>query len=969
MPNTNSLNFHLGPDIFVTARMGVGANVSDTFRLRIPAQGLGYSTYRGPIAADQNIRPASEPLSDFSSSRITVGGDNIPPSLTFQTPSGGNTRAQAEIIEGRIEYDFEVRFLFNDPDNAASVDFYWDTDRIGLDGDPIPPVEGETTTNIIDNDGQRAYSFIFRFPEELARKTIGEAYIYGIVRDEVNPAQAIYAPAAIILDATSRIEAPGVVDFLIADNLGQIFGTGGANINIPEYRQTTNIIRDVELTPSELGALFLHGYGDVVLRGDPGVWADFVKTSESVEFPEGGSVNFGMDIARDVEADWEGDRYFILDGMGGVHCVGAASPFTLTGLPASVNDIYRDMELTATSEGLEVLSGFGGIYPLGDGNRFTNVPSFGIDIARDMALTPTGAYILDAYGGIYNVGAAPEIDSSTSITMYPGSDVYRAIEYLTGGVGLLVMDREGQVFAVGDILLGPNPVSEGTISLPDTVNEGDPVVFTSPLNVVTGEQKGAFIDLEFAQGGEISEQVKGDILNPIEGLTDAITREDLSTMLDYLCSDFEDEQGHGRTEFATIWQAFFNHYRVLSCSLNDDSVVVTESTTADNTYIVSASMSVFTMDPVLQVMAPADDPFTLEASTGGGLNDGEIFTLGPVQVDQVARFWETDDGRGWRLRIVDDDYTDGSIDYADPVLDERYYTKTRARSTREGEGVIYLNEEDQASKGSSQNSTYFFQFLEQVEGHVSTDSPVGGWTHPVLYLLWFNAGGGDEGGGGTIPTSIFQVLVEFTVYVDPVTQIACISGGERAVFSLLSTIQGSLGAVGQTDSIDTQLDNPIGWRFFNKLGITVEADRDLVYDSHMTAADGGGATESVVLSVPDTSSSAFLINLTDAWEAGDLPFDALPLDPDLDIHDTKGDLMIPGYNYWNRTATVQPGDDVLITFRADEQGGVTDRLYFAVIHMININPSGTNNSYTNLAFTWRYQPATDFILNFNAFKK
>ncbi len=970
IPNNDTATFLQGPDFFITARVGTGANIGDSFRMRIPAQGLKYSFYRSANPYTENIRSASVPLGDFSSSNLNVGGDNIPPSLTFIRPSGADSRAQAVIEDGRVTYDFEVQFLFSDPDNAASVDFYWDTDRIGLDGDPIPPVEGETTTNIIDNDGRRPYSFTFRFPEELARKTIGEAYIYGIVRDEVNPAQAIYAPAAIILDATSRIEAPGVVDFLIADNLGQIFGTGSANINIPEYRQSTNSIRDVELTPSELGALYLHGFGDVVLRGDPGVWAKFVRTSESVVFPEGGSINFGMDIARDVEAHWDGNRYYILDGMGGVHCVGAPATFTLTGIPASVDDIYRDMELTATNEGLEILSGFGGVYPLGDGPRFTNVPSFGLDIARDMALTPTGAYILDAYGGIYNIGLAPAIDSSTSVIMYPGSDVYRAIEYLTGGVGLLVMDREGQVFAVGDILLGPNPVPAGTVGMPDALNVGDPITFTPPLNVVTGESPGAFIDLEFAQAGEISKQVQGNIMNPLEGLCHAVSREDLTAMLGYLRPDFLDEQGHDRSDFAAVWQAFFNHYRVISCSINEDSVTITQSNTAANTYIVSASASIFTMDPILSVFAPADDPLTLENADSTDTDAGEVFTVGPVQIDQVARFWETDDGRGWRLRIIDDDYTNGVIDRADPVLDERYFTKTRARTKREGEGVIYLNEEDQVSKGSSQNSTYILHFLEQVEGHASSvGGPIGGWFHPVLYFLWFNpVEAGEQGVSGTIPTSIFRVFVEFTVYVDPVTQIASISGGTRAVWALLSTLQGGLGTVGQTESLQAQIDNPVGWRFFDKLGITVEAGRDLVYDSHLTAAEGGGATDTVVLNVPDISSSAYLINLREASDALAIPFGTLPLDDDLDIRDAQGNLILPDYRFWTRTTTVQPGDDVVVTFRADEQGGVTNRLNYAVIHVINVNGPINNNSYTNLAFTWRYRPATDFIPYFNAFK-
>ncbi len=410
--------------------------------------------------------------------------------------------------------------------------------------------------------------------------------------------------------------------------------------------------------------------------------------------------------------------------------------------------------------------------------------------------------------------------------------------------------------------------------------------------------------------------------------------------------------------------------------MDEDSVRISESNTEENTYIVSASITVYTMDPVLQVYAPSDDPTALEGTEttakAANLNTGEIFTLGPIQVDQVARYWETDDGRGWRLRIIEDDFTEGTIDYADKVLDERYFSKTRAKSKREGEGTVYLTEEDQAAKGSSQNSTYFFQFLEQVEGSfTSTTSSMGGWFHPVLYLLWFTPTTGDDEAtvGGTMPTSLFSVMAEFTVYVDPVTQASSISGGDRAVWSLLSTLSGSLGAIDQLGTVDAVVANPVGWRFFNDLGITVEAGRDLVYDSHMYATAGGSATDEVVLNIPDVSSSAYLINLREASDEETIPFGSLPLPDDLDIHDIEGNLILPDISQWTRTTTVQPGDDVVVTFRADEQGGVTDRLYYAVIHVLGVNGTGNNNTYTNMSFTWRYEPATDYITDFNAYKK
>lgn len=964
VPNNDTINPLRGTDIFFTARMGVGANVGDSFRMRLPANGLRYSYYRGANLANQDIRSASTPVGDFSSSRIRVGADNVPPSLNYIKPAGGNNRARAITRDGRIEYEFEVQFTFNDPDNDASVDFYWDTDRFGLDGQPIPQVAGESTINIIDNDGRRPYTFTFQFPEELARRPIGEAYIYGVVTDDVNPSRAIFAPAPIILDATSRLQAKGVTEFLIADNMGQIFGTGGANINIPEYRQSRNIIRDFELTPSERGGLFLNGYGDVVLRGDPGVWSPFVRTSESVTFPEGGSIALGGDYARDIEPDWRGNRYFLLDCFGGLYNVGKPSTFSLAGVvPLAMNDIYRDMELTATSGGLMVLRGDGAVFALGDAPRYTNAPSFGTDLARDMVIAPLGGYILNAYGHIFPLGQAPVVDTSTQVITYPGSDVYRAIEVIPGGGGLLVMDREGQVFPVGDLLLGPNPVPPGVVPPPGLLNPGDPIVFPLPPpapadnTVVTGERAGAFFELELAQSGQIPRQTQNNVEFSLESLCHAVSREDLAGMLNVLTADFLDEQGHDRDDFAAVWRAFFDHYRVLACDIDDASMTITRSNEEENTYIVSASWTIMTLDPVLQVMSPSDNPLDLETAE-------TLFTIGPVEMDQVARYFETDDGRGWRMTIIDDDYAEGIIDRADPILDERHFTRTRARSKREGEGYIFLNEEDQLSKGSSQNSSYIIRFVEEVEGHAPSGGPIGGWHAPVLYFLWFTPVDGGE--GGLIPVSTFRIPVEFKVRIDPITQVGSISGGERAVFGMFPTLVNPLGDVAQNSSINQIVDSPLGWRFFNQLGLTVDAGRTFVYDSHVTAS--GGGENQVTLDIPDINSSAYLVNLTDASDALAIPSGTLPLDEDLDLRDAQGKIVIPDFGFFQKSVTVQPGDYVLVTFRADEQGGVTDRLFYAVMHIIAINAPQTNNAFTNVIFTWRYEPTTDFIRGFNAFK-
>lgn len=981
IPNSNRIHELEGSDFFVTLRMGPDAITGQTFRARIPTDGFHFSLYRDSNVFSQNIQPRTAPPQDFNTFQIRVGSNNVPPTLSFVTPNNQNNQAGPVLNPKtkRVTFQFDVNFLFSDPDNTATVDFYYDDNNFGVDGKAITPVTGEITSNIRDNDGARPLTFKFEFPPDVANRQNASVFIYGIVTDDVNPARAVYSNAPIVLSATSRAEL-SLEEFIIADNLGQIFGTGGANINIPEYRQRTNSIRDIALTPDERGALFLTSFGDVVLRGDPDPWADFVRLSDSVTFPEGGSLNFGMDLARDIEPDWRRKRYFLLDGHGGVHRIGSASgEFDLSSVPPSMDDIYRDMEITPTGLGLEVMDGFGHITPLGDGLNLGGA-NFGMDIARDFALSPggNGAYILDAYGGLQTVGDATVFEP-TQVPFFPGSDIYRSVKVVPGGDGLLILDREGQVFPVGNVRLGPNPVPAGVITTPPGINPGDPIVFTPPDNVVTGELGGAFIDLEISQTSEVPQRTIDRIRATLDGLCSAIAHEDLARMLTFLTDGFVDEQGHHKDDFAAVWKAFFDQFRTVTCFFEPGgSLNVTRTSDAAETYIVSIIMEVVTLDPILRVLAPADDPTTLEpANSTNPINGGELFNFGPVLIDQAVRFWETDDGRGWRMRIISDDNIEGQLDRADRILTERYFTKSSSRTRHEGDGFVFFQEGDQLARSHSGN--YIVQFVEQVEGQANSSAgpggPTGGWNQPVVYSLWFNppsTGGGTGGTTAGIPISTFRNIVSFKVAIDPITRAAKIIGGSNAVFAMLSVQLDPLGPVTQNASLDAEVTSPVGWRFFNPLGVITDAGRDFVYDSHLIAT-GRDTPEMIVpavLTVPDQDSSAYLVNLTDASNFLELPPGSLPLKSDLRFpRQDIANPVFPDFSLFKKQITVFPGDYVLLTFRADEQPGVTDRLIYATLQIQAESFGGfDSNTFKNLVFTWRYKPDEDFITDFIPFK-
>ena len=1041
VPNSNAIPEFIGSDFFVAVRMGSGAISGDTFRMRIPENGLKYSFYQDPGTVGRSVRRGSVREFDFSSSQVRVGTGNVPPTLTFEQPGVGQSDATGVEVEGRLEFDFEVVFNFSDPDNDATVDFFYDGNNFGADGEPVPFIQNQQTANIVDNDGRETLRFTFRFPPDLANDENAEAFIYGVVTDDVNPRQAVYSNGSIVIEATERAKF-SIQDYIIADNIGQIFGTGGSNANIPDLRQTQNIIRDLELTPSERGALFLTGYGEVVMRGDPDPWSDFVRTSNSVTFPEGGAINLGMDLARDIVPDFRRNGYYLLDALGTVHAVGAVPPpeFPLIGAPSYSQDLARDMETTSTGLGLYILSGRGPVTAMGDARPIEGGPGdFGFDIARDIDLTRRGdgLYLLDGYGSIFPLGGAKPLDT-TQIPLFLGSDMYRAIETTPAGSGLLVMDREGQVFGAGQVFLGPNAVRAGTIPPPPGFRKGEFIDFSKvspPTNVVKGEVPGAFIDLETVGIGALADLV-GDTT-----ICQFVVREDLAGLLDFYETrnltvagvlekrGFLDDQGHDLDDVTANWKAFFDFYDVVACRIPSASLTVREDPQQrydqGDVLIMSGSWEILAFRPSLRLMAPDDDPAVWDHDNiydpDVTLDEiGEPFTFpdeGPLPFDQLIRFWEVGDGRGWHLKIIDDDNVEDQIDAADRVLAERDFFKMRQQRRREGSGSLFLSEED--DNRSSRNGQYIFQFIEMLEAP-ETD-PTGGWHGPLLFVQWYNEAEDEE---GRPPYVTFKIPFQFDILVDAVTGRSTIIGGECATFAMLPLRSEGLEYT-QDTTFDDNVAVPAGWRFFDALGVTIDPDLDTIYESHLFYGP-----DEETFTIPDTNSSAMVISLTSLLNVNTIritpnvvtlpedyvvplvPFssavgnnifrlnadgtvgrkielsDMIPLKESLML-DPKDMLRISFTDYTKDAAfderidlvdgegtvlaTAWP-DDFLVAFRKDDQRRFPQynkRLYYATFRVKNISPRDDEElvgDTANVIFTWHFDPDTNWI-PFNSFKK
>lgn len=985
VPNTNAHPRFSNADFFVALRMGPSATSGDAFRVRIPADGITYSTYRSTDLRAQDLRPGSFPPSDFNTHQIRVGTTNVPPTLVFNSPAT-TSEARAVLVEEplvpggpdfeRVEYEFEVRFTFNDPDNTAAVDFYYDTNNFGVDGQPIPFVDGQVTTNILDNDGDNQLTFLFRFPGELLTNPNVEVFIYGIVDDGINSPRAVYSNGSIRLPEEER-ERFQTEEFYLFDNLGQVFGTGGVNANIPDFRQPFNDIRDVELMPNDRGALFLKANGQVVLKGDADPWRNFVRTSNVVDFGRG-SVNFGMDLARDVEPDFYRNGMYILDAYGGVTALGADSNVFP---PASLNlsegrrfgmDMARDMELTPSGEGLLILDGYGATHAIGDAPRVGSQPYFGFDIARDLAMTPSGNgyYLLDGYGAIFSLGdAVPIGDEPGQISrqnvpyQFNGSDVYRAIEISPGNRGLLVMDRAGQVFPASDVLLGPQVIPPGVIPPPPGFRPGDRIDFSQRgpfANVVVSELSGAFIDLETVGFGF---QFRGNTV--LQKFETAICLQDLEQINRLYADNFLDDQGHNKAEVLELWKSFFDYYKVFGCRIPSGSLTVSEDPAVQNGLILSGSMEIFTLNPSVHVVGPADEPEELEDPGDDDEGAGELFTLGPIPFDQAVKFWEIADGRGWKMNIWDDDHVEGQIDSADRLLARRDFFKRNRDRSREGSGVVFLRKE---VTGNSRNSEYIVQFIEEVEAPISFPSghPEGGWLQPVVLFQMFL-----EDEEDTLPSSVFRIPLNLKVTITNSTTLdGIITGGSTASFGMIvARSDDELGdtAIGQIDSIDQVVQSPSGWRFFDPVGNVVDPGISNDFPSHLWLQED-------VMSVPDPLSSAFIVDLIQAaTDTADLSLQnfiqtELLVNNTLEVPPAIVQNLLPFYTFQKEVEEVAIGGVYLVTFRADENFGFRDRLYYATFQVISgfpiegdETPTVNNEPNRHIVIRWRFDPDTDFV--------
>jgi outer membrane protein assembly factor BamB len=235
---------------------------------------------------------------------------------------------------------------------------------------------------------------------------------------------------------------------------------GAAAITFQQgYWQGWDIAKGVAQRGDSRSGYVLDGYGGVhefaAGVASPPHWGDFTHAY----WP-------GWNIARGIAldpCDSSGNSGYVVDGYGGVHEFGTYG----SGLPPHFADsshaywpgwdIARGIVMNpctggAGTEGGYVLDGYGGVHAFGTASPVSDASHAywpGWDIARAAASTGAGGgYVMDGYGGVHPFGTETHAVPDGSHAYWPGWNIARAIVSTGPGQGY-TMDGYGGLHQFG----------------------------------------------------------------------------------------------------------------------------------------------------------------------------------------------------------------------------------------------------------------------------------------------------------------------------------------------------------------------------------------------------------------------------------------------------------------------------------------------------------------------------------------
>ncbi|MFH1742103.1 MAG: hypothetical protein ABIH23_24130, partial [bacterium] len=562
-------------------------------------------------------------------SPIVVRSANVPPTLRFISPGAGQNIATDELA-------FEISWLATDPDNDATISLYVDTDNRGFDGKLLVAglTEGIDTRHTLN------------LTEDIPGFDPGLGYyIYGSITDGVNDIQYMYADGPIVVKEAGGsgpipVDPRGdLIDYykLISD--GRIFNLGEApNLADITALGGTSLAIDMELAPKYAGAVVLATDGRVFGVGNVGLFSERVATDGEIVFAnnpiDDPASGLTIDYARDIEVDFERGIIYILDKDGDFVSLGSTPTRNLA--PSVVSpgvDLYRDMELAPSGEGMYFLTYNGRIYATGAASGGGGDLGFTSDLARDMELVTTeaggvsGVAVMDAFGRLYSIGGAQLPPYRPVVSQEP---IYRSLARVVSAKNsYLLVEGGGRVASA---------TSESFFLPYDTAIFGDQ----------PGMQDDRVVDVETAAFN------LRDIPLIINGLFDAMTRENTSAVVALTASSYLDEHGMNRKKFTGSMQQFFDYYHMISMRVGvaQDSMLVSFQ---GNKVIVELMVEITYFLPRVTRLAPESDQ-TQRVYTDIQMFPSEQGGAG-LPFSQTIRVQDVGDGRGWELHIYDIDNT------------------------------------------------------------------------------------------------------------------------------------------------------------------------------------------------------------------------------------------------------------------------------------------------------------------------
>ncbi|MGC9328139.1 MAG: hypothetical protein ACP5I1_10935, partial [Candidatus Hinthialibacter sp.] len=303
-----------GNDFYVVLRSSPDAAVGESFRVRIrsgqrnavlavtdqetgdvtnvprPEGGISYYSFLETSYPVTEDRYPGISKNQITTSEIFVQSSNVAPTLTFLTPNSA-----VNVADDNFEYD--ITFTAEDPDNVAEIQLYVDTDSLNYDGQFIP--------GAILREGFASMFRINLLEDVNDFDPTLQYYIYARLDDGVNPPVYVYAdgPISTITSAgdggggaggdgggaggrvvTGDLDNP--LDYIKLKSDGQIYSLGDAPI-FTRIISTTDVV-DLEVTPTFSGQISVQANGQVIGGGDLGsIFSRYLEPDGSFSFPEG----------------------------------------------------------------------------------------------------------------------------------------------------------------------------------------------------------------------------------------------------------------------------------------------------------------------------------------------------------------------------------------------------------------------------------------------------------------------------------------------------------------------------------------------------------------------------------------------------------------------------------------------------------------------------------------------------------